>query len=174
MKYKDNDLLDALAAPFKPEDIEWRITYADENESGKAFASVACYIDARAVYNRLDEECGVGNWWNEAPQFHGDKGVAQGITIKLPEAGAVTKWDGAEQTDIESFKGGLSNAVKRAAVLWGIGRYLYKLDTVYVNLQDEKPQDMAGWERSKVKLGGRYKIKYWKRPILPKEFQPKG
>lgn len=169
---KDQEILDALKKPFDPNDLEWRISYADANTKGEAFASVVCYIDARAVQNRLDDVCGAGGWWNEAPQYGGDKAVNQGITIKLPEQGAVTKWDGAAQTDIEAVKGGLSNAMKRAAVLWGIGRYLYKLDSVYVNLQKDKPQDMEGWERTKVKIGGRYDIYYWKRPKLPKEYLP--
>lgn len=174
-KFKtDEEIIAALKEPFHPDDIEWRISFADANGAGKEFASVVCYIDARAVQSRLDDVCGVGGWWNQPPQYGGDKAVNQGITIRLPEAGEVTKWDGAEQTDIEAVKGGLSNAMKRAAVLWGIGRYLYKLDAVYVNLQADKPQDMRGWERSKVKIGGKYVIRYWKRPTLPAQFLPKG
>lgn len=169
---KDSELLEALKKPFAEKDIEWRISFADANGSGKEFASVVCYIDSRAVQNRLDDVCGIGGWWNEQPQYNGDKAVNQGITIRLPESGQVTKWDGADQTDIESTKGGLSNALKRAGVLFGIGRYLYKLTAVYVNLQEDKPQDMDGWERSKVKIGGKYVIRYWKRPTLPSEFLP--
>lgn len=37
------------------------------------------------------------------------------------------KWDGAEMTDIEASKGGISSAMKRAVVHFGIGRYLYNL-----------------------------------------------
>jgi hypothetical protein len=48
----------------------------------------------------------------------------------------VTKWDGAENTDIEAVKGGLSGAMKRAAVQWGIGRYLYDLDEGWANIHD--------------------------------------
>ena len=39
----------------------------------------------------------------------------------------ITKWDGADDTHVEATKGGLSDAEKRAAVKWGIGRYLYDL-----------------------------------------------
>jgi len=167
----DEEIIEALKRPFNDADIEWRISFADTNNDGsREYASVVCYIDSRAVQTRLDEVCGVGGWWNEAPQYNGEKTVNQGITINLPQAGKVTKWDGAEQTDIEAVKGGLSNALKRAGVLWGIGRYLYKLDAIYVTLQADKPQDMKGWERSKIKLGGKYTIRYWKRPTLPKEF----
>lgn len=39
---------------------------------------------------------------------------------------------------MESTKGGLSDAMKRAAVQFGIGRYLYKLDSIWVPLKDGK------------------------------------
>jgi hypothetical protein len=44
--------------------------------------------------------------------------------------------NGAGQTDIEAEKGALSDAFKRAAVCWGIGRYLYDLPNVWVPLKD--------------------------------------
>ncbi len=168
----DEEIIDSLKRPFSSNDIEWRISFADTNNDGsREYASVVCYINARAVQDRLDAVCGVGGWWNQPPQYNGEKTVNQGISINLPQAGVVTKWDGAEQTDIEAVKGGLSNAMKRAAVLWGIGRYLYKLDAVYVTLKADKPQSMEGWERSKVKLGGKHVIRYWKRPKLPANFR---
>jgi len=37
----------------------------------------------------------------------------------------VTKSDGADDSSIESAKGGISDSLKRAAVQYGIGRYLY-------------------------------------------------
>lgn len=37
--------------------------------------------------------------------------------------------------DIEAVKGGLSDSMKRAAVQWGIGRVLYDLNTVWVEIE---------------------------------------
>jgi hypothetical protein len=37
----------------------------------------------------------------------------------------ISRCDGADDTNIEGAKGGLSDAFKRAAVKFGIGRYLY-------------------------------------------------
>jgi len=42
---------------------------------------------------------------------------------------------GAENSDIEPVKGGLSDSFKRAAVQWGIGRYLYSLGAVWVDVE---------------------------------------
>jgi len=170
----DKELLDALKQPFSANDLDWRVSYADANKEGKVFASMVAYIDARAVQNRLDEVCGTGGWWNQPPQYaSAGNGVNQGITIKLPEQGEVTKWDGADQTDIEAVKGGLSGAFKRAAVLWGIGRYLYDIEQAYVTPKLEKPQDMDGWLRTPIKIGGRKTVYYIKKPTLPAKFLPK-
>ena len=58
-----------------------------------------------------------------------------GIAIYFEGKGFITKWDGAEDSDIEPIKGGLSDSMKRAAYQWGIGRVLYSLDTVWVDIE---------------------------------------
>lgn len=58
-----------------------------------------------------------------------------GIAIHFEGKGFITKWDGAEDSDIEPIKGGLSDSMKRAAYQWGIGRVLYSLDTVWVDIE---------------------------------------
>ena len=58
-----------------------------------------------------------------------------GIAIYFEGRGFITKWDGAEDSDIEAVKGGLSDSMKRAAVQWGIGRVLYDLNTVWVEIE---------------------------------------
>lgn len=50
----------------------------------------------------------------------------------------VSKVDGAENTDIETVKGGISDSFKRAAVQWGIGRYLYKVGSLWVPIDKYK------------------------------------
>lgn len=123
------DLTD-LKAPFAPEDIEWRVAQAGEKD-GKVWAKVLAYITSRAIMDRLDSVCGPENW---ATDFRDGQGHLQaGIGIRT-ECGWVWKWDGTgmlEATDglgrTDAGKGDFSNALKRAAVQWGIGRYLYKL-----------------------------------------------
>ena len=46
----------------------------------------------------------------------------------------ITKSDSAGETDVEGIKGQSSDAFKRAAVKFRIGRYLYDLDSVWVDL----------------------------------------
>jgi len=121
------DIFNALAAPFHPKDIEWR---AGATNADKTKAMALAYITSRAVMDRLDEVMSPENWRDEYKSGP-DGGVICGLALRF-NGEWITKWDGAENTDFEAIKGGLSDAFKRAGVKWGIGRYLYKLDAEWV------------------------------------------
>lgn len=127
-----------LAKPFAPEDLEWRIQVTTQDKS-KGLA--VPYVTNRAIQDRLDDVVGPENWRNDYKPWHkGDKKEAQlcGISIYLEDRKEwLTKWDGAEDTDIEPVKGGLSDSMKRAAVQFGIGRVLYKMNTVWVQIEQK-------------------------------------
>lgn len=119
----------ALAAPFLPTQISWRIgPTSGDKKSGIALA----YLDSRDVQDRLDMVCGPGGWQDRYPHV-GQKTVCE-IIILCGDTW-VTKSDGAGDTDMEAEKGALSDAFKRAAVKWGIGRYLYSLPNVWVEIE---------------------------------------
>ena len=136
MAQKDARTIHAeLARPFAPEDLEWRLQKAEE--SGKWGIAVP-YVTNRAIQARLDEVVGPENWYNDFKPWHAaGKKEAQicGISIYFEGKGFITKWDGAEDSDIEPIKGGLSDSMKRAAVEWGIGRYLYGMTQVWVRIE---------------------------------------
>ena len=145
----------ALQDFFDVDEIEWRLQQAGE-KNGKVWAICVPYVTNRAIMQRLDDTVGPGSWKNEFKPGPGG-GVLCGISIRVGDEW-VTKWDGAENTDIEEVKGGLSGAMKRAAVQWGIGRYLYKLDESFANVSD------SGKLRGKTKDGKTFK---WDPPQLP-------
>lgn len=123
--------LSQLRAPFPDRDISWRpIVYTRDRRR----ALVLAYVSNRAIMDRLDAVCGPSNWRNTF-QRGPDGGVICGISIRV-DGDWVTKWDGAENTSIESVKGGLSASMRRAAVQWGIGRYLYRLPRVWVPVDE--------------------------------------
>jgi hypothetical protein len=97
-----------------------------KNNNG-IWAKVLAYVTNRAIMKRLDEVCGKAGWRNEYRDIPNNGGVECGISIKV-EGEWITKWDAAENTQVEAVKGGRSGAMKRAAVQWGIGRYLYNLE----------------------------------------------
>lgn len=118
-----------LRKPFAPERISWRVGSTTKDKSkGMALA----YIDARDVQDRLDEVCGIEGWQCRYVPMHDKKTVCE-IGVKVDQEW-IWKADGAGDSDVEAEKGALSDAFKRAAVKWGIGRYLYDLESPWVEL----------------------------------------
>lgn len=153
-----------LKEPFMPQDLDWRLAQCGES-NGKIWAVCLVYIQARAVMDRLDETVGPENW-KASYDFH-DKGVICKLSIKINNEW-VTKEDGAEQTDIEAFKGGISGALKRAASVWGIGRYLYNIDSSFATIVDKNTQGaLKGQTKDRKHF-------YWLPPNLPKWALPKA
>jgi hypothetical protein len=126
----------ALQAPFAPHEHSWRAQQV-ARDGRKAMA--LCYITSRSVQNRLDAVCTPAGWESAFAETASGRVIAT-ITIDLG-ARWVAKSDGAGATAMEGEKGGLSDAFKRAAVMWGIGRYLYGLSSVWAEcevLRDDK------------------------------------
>jgi len=118
--------LNELFAEFPQGAISWR---AQSLSPDKKSALALAYIDARDVMDRLDEICGPENW-QDRYEFHGPRTVCY-LSIRVNDEW-VTKADGAGDSDVEAEKGAISDALKRAAVKWGIGRYLYSLKSPWV------------------------------------------
>ena len=158
--------LNKLKEPFPAEDIEWRLQSCGSGSKG-IWAICLAYVSNRAIMNRLDEVVGPENWKNEFDRAP-DGGVLCGISIKIGDEW-VTKYDGAENTQVEAIKGGLSGSMKRAAVQWGIGRYLYNLEEEFATIlpKDSKESSLRG----KTKDGQEFK---WLPPKLSAWALPGG
>lgn len=125
----------ALAAPFAPDEVEWRP--AGKGGAGQRVQLVA-YVGAAAVMERLDSVVGVGAWsftWDPLVVEGGEVRVAKGSLTVL----GVVKEDLGTASNWEPSKGCISDALKRAAVLWGVGRYLRDIPQVSCVL-DERGQ----------------------------------
>lgn len=161
-----------LQDPFPADHIEWRIQSFGVSKTGVPWARVLAYLDNRAVQSRLDEVCGPLGWQNEFKQGP-EGGVLCGISIENETEEWITKWDGADNTQVEATKGGLSGAMKRAGAQWGIGRYLYNLESNFAEVSEQRPskQDKPLWNQHYHKDN---KIQYfWKNPNLPKWALPR-
>jgi len=119
-------IFEQLAKEFPREAISWR---AQSLTSVGDKAMALAYIDARDVMDRLDEVCGPSDW-QDRYEFHGSRTVCY-LSIRI-DGEWITKADGAGDSDVEAEKGAISDALKRAAVKWGIGRYLYSLKSPWV------------------------------------------
>lgn len=111
---------------------KWRVQSFSKN---KAVAAVVAYIDARDVMDLLDECVGPENWMSDFKEVKGN--VYCGVAIKI-ENDWVWKWDCGVESNQDSEKGEASDAFKRAAVKWGIGRFLYTLKIKYVKSNGPK------------------------------------
>jgi len=97
----------------------WRVQEAKEYG-----ANCVAYIDARAVMNRLDEVCGVGGWQSKYESHNGNLYCSIGVKV---DNEWVWKTDCGSESNVEKEKGEASDALKRAAVQFGVGRFLYDL-----------------------------------------------
>lgn len=105
---------------------QWRVQSFSKN---KPSASCVAYIDARDVMNILDKHIGAGNWQDDYRVINNQ--LFAGIGIYLNNQW-VWKWDTGTESLTEKEKGIVSDSFKRAAVKWGIGRFLYELEIVYI------------------------------------------
>jgi hypothetical protein len=131
------EILGRLAAPFAAEEIEWKPMVVSGNR-----ALAAAYIDARAVMGRLDEVVGPANWQDDYQVLDDGSALCRlqvrlgGEWIQKTDVGGES-----EQKDVgDRRKASISDALKRAAVKFGIGRYLYRLPTQWVDYDPQKKQ----------------------------------
>jgi hypothetical protein len=159
------EITERLQAPFPLTDIEWRVSRSGIS-NGKSWAMVLAYVTNRAIQNRLDEVFGPAGWKNDYRDFM--QGILCTITCNI-NGEWISKADGAEPTQFESLKGGLSGAMKRAAVQWGIGRYLYNLEEVFVEVNQNKSNGAIYINDKKSNVKG-----YWLPPKLPEWALPEN
>ena len=143
--------------PFK-----WKVQ--SFNKDGNKGSCVA-YIDSRDVQDLLDEVCGVEGWQDKYYQVKDTMFCS--IGIKVGEDWVWKGDGGAESTNgatdaAVKLKAESSDSFKRAAVKWGIGRFLYSKDIQWVNIANKKPVrpdgsiiwDLTEWINSGSHRGG--------------------
>lgn len=137
-------MFEQLSAPFPEDAIHWRsqnVTKAGD----KALA--LAYLDARDVMDRLDAVCGPGAWQDSYTETARGRVIC---TLSILSDGVwISKSDGAGDTAVEGEKGGISDAFKRAAVKWGIGRYLYDLGNVWAPCESRDNNNRKQWTKWK-------------------------
>ena len=163
-----------LQEPFQPDDVKWRVQRSGLG-GGYPWVVVQPYITGRAIQTRLDEVFGMGGW--EVFQHETLAGDGFVCTIKVwseKHERWISKQDVAQKTDIEALKGGASGALKRAGVLFGIGRYLYRLKPEFAQVarcerknRKEATNFMRVYVDNKDKKNSDWMDVDWLPPILP-------
>ncbi len=140
MAFDLSELKEKLAAPME---YQWRVKSFSPKAKPPHLApgtkgQFLAYIDARDVYDRLDEVVGPDNWQDKIGEVYADGSVQASIGIKINDEW-VWKTDVGypnSDQDEEPMKSAISDAIKRAAVHWGIGRFLYALDPKWVEVDN--------------------------------------
>src|SRR5262245_21782155 len=127
----------ALSAPFDPKEVKFKPQVVQGNR-----ALALAYVDARVIQDRLDEVLGVEGWQDEYECLPAGSVICR-LRLRLGDEW-VTKMDvggPSEQPDGgDRMKAAFSDALKRAAVKFGVGRYLYRLPAQWVDYDPIKRQ----------------------------------
>jgi len=154
-----------LKAFFPEDDLEWLPKQCRQKKDGTYWVLIIPYITRRAVMERLDSVCGPENWQDDyTPGPNG--GVMCRLSIRV-NGEWITKCDCADNTNIEAIKGGISDALKRAATKWGVGRYLSQFPKTYGIVSREGKE----WTKYKPKSRKDVIVKYFIPPV-PDEWLP--
>jgi hypothetical protein len=128
-----------LKKPLVRDQIDFKVAQVTQGKDGAVWASILAYKDARVDMQVLDEAVGQMNW---QVQYQRDsKGVLQcsiGIwDFDSNKSQWVWKTSNGTESDYEAEKGEYSDAFKRAGFMWGIGRQLYDMPKIFVQLNEQ-------------------------------------
>ena len=130
-------LTKALSAPFELTEVKFKPAVVSGNR-----AMALAYVDARVIQDRLDDVLGVAGWQDDY-ECREDGSVVCRLRLRLGDEW-ITKVDvggPSEQPDGgDRLKAAFSDALKRAAVKFGIGRYLYRLQAQWVDYDPQRRQ----------------------------------
>lgn len=121
-----------LSTPFPVDGLKFR---PGPTNKQKTMAIPLTYIDQRDAIERLDDVLGPENW--QCTYMSEGTRLTCSISV-MTEHGWITKSNGAGDTDIEEVKGGYSDAFKRAAVLLGVGKYLYDMKLGWFPIENNR------------------------------------
>lgn len=133
----EREITRALAVPFEDREVKFK-PQAVKNNRALALA----YVDVRVIMDRLDEVLGVARW-QDSYELLPDGSVQCQLRVRIGNEW-ITKTDvgsPSEQPDGgDRLKAAYSDALKRAAVKFGVGRYLYRLPQQWADFDPVKKQ----------------------------------
>lgn len=134
---KLSDIQKRLQAPFPAHLVTWKPGSMNKE---KTRALMMAFIDARAVMDRLDAIC-PNDWSFEAAEVPGARVPTVRGTLTVLGVSRTDFGEGDPSSDAgNSYKAANSDALKRCAVHFGIGRYLYDLPKYWVDWDGQKRQ----------------------------------
>lgn len=148
-----NELLKQLAQPFAPTLIVWKPGATKENK-----CMALAYADLRAYMDRLDEVCELG--WSVAYEPWGNDRLICRLTIDGVTRSSTGEMDASESKGGNGGTVAEAQAFKRAASMFGLGRFLYDLPSPWVEFDLQRKRITEGGMKD---LDTRYKTWYEKK-----------
>jgi len=151
-----------LAEPFAPSVVEWVVSATSQGKDGHR-GLMAAYADPRAYLDRLNQLFTPGGWTQdysfqvvgnvERKGREGKVSVCAKVMVccRVTIFGVGTHSGTGEHwaDDENAVTGGDAQAFKRACVCFGLGRYLYDVPQVWVDLDEfKRPKwlpDLPAW-----------------------------
>jgi len=165
----NREILEMLSKPFDPKEVEVKIQAVNRDRTR---AQVVAYVDARTVLDRLDEAVGPTGW---SDSYDVLTNGTDGDGRRLVEVKCTLIVLGVSKEDVgegDSLKAAFSDALKRAAVKFGVGRYLYRLPKVWADL-DERGAIKDPEAVKRALLGGEADdAPPWEDKLPPKRAKP--
>lgn len=145
-----NELLSRLAEPFAPAHITWK-PGATTKEGTKCMA--LAYADLRAYQERLDAVCGLD--WSVRYVAWSNNRIMCELTIGGVTRSSTGEMDGQDEKNGMGGTVAEAQAFKRACAMFGLGRFLYDLPSVWVEYD---PQRKRITEKGQAELDARYAV----------------
>jgi hypothetical protein len=151
------EILKELSKPFHPAHVTWKPGVFNRDKT-KALA--LAYADLRAYQNRLDELCGMN--WSVSYTPWGDRIVCH-LTINGVTRSSTGEPDSQSEKSEIAGTTAEAQAFKRACAMFGLGRYLYNLPSIWAEFDSERRQFT---EQGKARLNGII-VQHYRRHVDP-------
>lgn len=121
--WDDESFVEDLTAPFPENEVKWTISATKNKNTPQQMDLYTPYLNADSIRDRLDKVAGPGGWAVDYEAV-GEQAMICRLTIH-----GVSRADVGEPGDQarQPWKAAATDAIKRAAVNFGIGRYLHKV-----------------------------------------------
>lgn len=119
--------VDILTRPLEPKEIEWKVVSIRER-----YTVIAPYASDLTIMERLDQAFGPFGW--QVTLTPTGSGIIAEISVRDPETGKWVAKQGESRPSgmMETLEEVISEARRRAAIAWGIGRELYDYPEVRI------------------------------------------
>lgn len=133
------DLLhDSLYSVFRDDEHEFRVLPAEE---GATACKVLYFIRSTAIMARLDEAFGPFGWRTTVHDVEGPagkRGLAVSLTVNIDGREVTRTGVGTQHASaFEGIVGAYDGAFARAAAQLGVGRYLWEIPEIFVELNED-------------------------------------